>query len=148
MTGRAKCPRCGHAGHDKACRAKGPSRCVTVSDGTATATMCGIRPPCPCAWRTCACGTPVALAAELPPEVLTLPLQGGDVMIVSAERGSAGAPGGLLAVRVLADGFLACRDLAAGEQPAKGEWRGREHAGDCGQLAQSEADPRWLTLSC
>jgi hypothetical protein len=36
-------------------------------------------------------------------------------MIVSVERGSAGAADGLLAVRVLADGFLACRGLADGD---------------------------------
>jgi hypothetical protein len=70
----------------------------------------------------------------------------GKIMIVSVERGSADAAGGLLAVRILVDGFLACRDLAHGEQPVKGEWRGREHTGDCGLLAKSEADPRWLTL--
>jgi hypothetical protein len=109
--------------------------------------ICGARPPCPCAWRTCACGKPVALAAELPPATRALPLQGREVMIVPVERGSAGMPGGLLAVRVLSDGFLACRDLADGEQLAKGEWRGREHTGDCGLLAKPEADPRWLTLS-
>jgi hypothetical protein len=67
-------------------------------------------------------------------------------MIVSVERGSAGAAGGLLAVRELDDGFLACRGLADGEQPAEGEWRGREHTGECGLLARCEADPRWLTL--
>ena len=67
-------------------------------------------------------------------------------MIVSVERASAGAPGGLLAVRVLDNGFLACRSLADGDQPAEGEWRGREHTGECGLLAKCEADPRWLTL--
>ena len=147
MTGRPKCARCGHAEHARACRAKGPSRCVPVPGAAGTAVICGARPPCPCSWRSCACGQPVALACELPPEVRALPLEDGEVMIVSVERGSAGAPGGLLAVRVLADGFLACRSLAAGEQPAEGEWRGREHAGECGLLARSEADTRWLTLT-
>lgn len=67
-------------------------------------------------------------------------------MIVSVERGSAGAADGLLAVRELDDKFLACRSLADGDQPAQGEWRGREHTGECGQLAKCEADQRWLIL--
>lgn len=145
MTARPKCAGCGHAEHPKACRAKGPSGCVPFHDGAFTGMICGARPSCPCSWRTCGCGTPVALAAELPPGQRTLPAE-GEVMIVSVERGSARVPGGLLAVRKLVDGFLACRDLPAGEQPAKDEWRGREHTGDCGRLATCEADPRWLTL--
>lgn len=143
---RRKCGRCGHAEHVGACRAKGPSGCVSVSGTAGTAMICGPRPPCPCAWRTCGCGKPVALAVELDPGVRVLP-QRGTVMIVSVERGSAGKPGGLLAVRLLPDGLLACRTLANGEQPAAGEWRGCEHVGDCGLLAESEARPGWLTLS-
>jgi hypothetical protein len=148
MTARPKCARCGHAEHTAACTGKGPSGCVPVFGDTVTGIICGDKPPCPCAWRTCACKKPVALAVELPPRARALPLEGGEVMFVSVERGSAGAPDGLLAVRVLLDGFLACRNLAPGEEPAPGEWRGREHANDdCRVLAKSEADPRWLTLS-
>jgi hypothetical protein len=145
MTGRPRCARCGHVEHVRACRAKGPSRCVPFSSAAATGMMCGLRPSCPCAWRTCACGKPVALACELSAEARTLPLL-GTVMIVSVERGSARAADGLLAVRELDDGFLACRTLADGEQPLDGQWRGREHTGDCGLLAKCEADERWLIL--
>lgn len=145
MTARAKCGRCGHAEHAKACRCKGPSGCIPFSDGAATGMICGVRPSCPCAWRVCACGTPVALAVELPPAARALPLT-DEVMMVSVERGSAGAADGLLAVRELVGGYLACRGLADGDHPATGEWRGREHAGECGMLAESEGDPRWLTL--
>jgi hypothetical protein len=78
--------------------------------------------------------------------VRTLPFE-GEVMIVSIERGSARDPGGRLAVRALDDEYLACRDLADGEQPGHGEWRGREHTNQqCAKLAISEADPRWITL--
>lgn len=146
MTRLPGCVRCGHAGHVRACRAKGPSRCVPFADGAAAGLVCGVRPPCRCAWRTCGCGQPVALACELPARAQALPLR-AEIMIVSVERGSAGAAEGLLAVRELAGGFLACRDLVPGEQPGAGEWRGREHTGGCGLLAGCEADPRWLTLN-
>jgi hypothetical protein len=139
--------RCGHAEHVKACRARGRSRCVRVETGDGGAAMvCGARPPCPCAWRVCPCGTPVALAAELPADAVALP--SGDVIIVSVERGSAGDGAGRVAVRELASGHLACRDLADGEDPAAGEWRGREHRNeDCKLLARAEADARWITLA-
>jgi hypothetical protein len=78
--------------------------------------------------------------------VRTLPFD-GEVVIVSVERGSAHDPGGRIAVRALDDGYLACRDLAGGEQPGPGEWRGREHTNQqCPKLAASEADPSWITL--
>lgn len=48
-------------------------------------------------------------------------------MIVPVERGSARDPAGLIAVRKLDDGYLACRELASGEPLAAGEWRAREH---------------------
>jgi hypothetical protein len=47
--------------------------------------------------------------------------------MVPFERGPALAAGGLLAVRPLADGWLACRELADGEEPGEGEERRREH---------------------
>ena len=145
---RTKCAHCGHVGHGIACRAKGPSKCVPLVseiDGM-TGFACGVRPPCPCPWRLCQCGAPVALAAQLPRSIGGLPVE-GEVVIVSVERGSAGDPAGRLAVRELAGGYLACRDLAGGEPVDGGEWRGREHLNEaCPLLARAERNPRWLTL--
>lgn len=148
MTARPKCRGCGHADHVKACRARGPSRCQTwASDDGATGFACGSRPPCPCSWRVCPCGFPVALAAELPPAARTLP-DDGEVMIVTLERGSARDPAGCIAVRKLTGGHLACRDLPDGEDPRPGEWRAREHTNAaCKLLATAEADARWLILA-
>jgi hypothetical protein len=68
----------------------------------------------------------VVIAIELPPAVTAAP--DGQVVMVPVARGSAGDPAGRLAVRELEPGgWLACRDLAAGEQPGPGEWRGTEH---------------------
>jgi len=82
---------------------------------------CGrTRVPCPCPFGWChTCGQPVAGAS-------TLPLYDGSPEI-DIERGSANAPDGQWAVWKLADGTLACRKLADGEEPGPGEWRGREH---------------------
>jgi hypothetical protein len=91
--------------------------------------MCGYRPACPCPWRRCGCGLPVVVAVELPTLAVTLP-SADTVMVVPVIRGSANDPAGRLAVWKLADGHLACRDLAGGETPGEGEWRGTEHACD------------------
>jgi hypothetical protein len=71
----------------------------------------------------------------------------GEIMIASVERGTAGDPAGRLAVRQLAGGFLAYRDLADGEEPREGEWRGTEHTNAaCDLLASAEANPEWIKL--
>jgi hypothetical protein len=54
-----------------------------------------------------------------------------DVPVV---RGSAGDPAGRLEVWEEPDGYLFCRELAPGEQPAEGRWRGVEHVGECQPL--------------
>jgi hypothetical protein len=88
----------------------------------------------------------VALAIELPPTVRALPAA-REVMLVSVVRGSAGQLPGRLAVRQLPGGHLACRDLAAGEEPAEDEWRGTEHTNAaCPELAKAESDGRWFTI--
>lgn len=136
---KAKCRGCGfrHQVHAGPCKRRARSRCQTAStsDG-AVMTVCGYRPQCTCAWRECPCGTPVAVAVELPRDAQVIPA--GEVMLVAVVRGTAGDPAGGLAVRELADGHLACRDLAYGEEPAEDEWRGTEHhkdgdpdGGDC-----------------
>jgi hypothetical protein len=147
MTTKQKCSGCVHADHPKVCAARAQSRCQSYqsADGT-TGFVCGYKPGCPCPFRTCKCGALVALAVELPPDVRALPVA-DQVMIVSVQRGSARDPAGRLAVRKLPGGHLACRDLADGEQPADGEWRGREHKNEeCPLLAKAEADARWLTI--
>jgi len=111
MPASVKCPRCGHAAHKRACRAKGPSRCVLTAAGR----TCGYRPPCPCPWQVCSCGLPVAVAH----------LDGTD-LDTAVERGSAGAADGTLAVMLAPDGSLTARELDGGPL-AEGEWRGREH---------------------
>ena len=79
----------------------------------------GDRAPCPCPFGAChTCGAPIAGAS-------LFPLRSASE--IDVDRGSAGAADGQLAVRKLADGTLACRRLAAGEEPGRGEWRGREH---------------------
>ena len=141
-----KCGGCGHAGHPKGCRARAKARSVVAEtpDG-GIMRMCGYRPSCPCSWRTCKCGAPVMLAAELPPASRTLP-PSGEVVVVSIERDPGGETGNL-AVRTLADGYLAVRTLAAGEEPGRGERRATEHTNEaCPLLAKAEADPKWLSL--
>lgn len=129
MSGKPKCGGCDgrHVIHRGPCPARAASSCQRVTFDGGTAIVCGSRPPCPCSWRTCACGQGVAIAIELPPGVTRAP--SGQVVMVPVARGSAGEPAGRLAVRVLeAGGWLACRDLTGiGEQPADGEWRGTEH---------------------
>ena len=87
-----KCPGCGHAAHPKGCRGKASSRCQPVDlGGGGAAMMCGYGPSCPCPHRDCRCGTPVLLAAELPPTARTLPAA-GEVMVVSSSGPHAAAP--------------------------------------------------------
>jgi hypothetical protein len=117
------CPGCGHKFHRDTCIRKGASRCMPVLDpatGRQTGIACSsVRGPCPCPYGACHdCGAPIVGASPLP-------LDSGAPEI-DIDRGSAGA--GALAVRQLADGTLAVRRLAGVEEPAAGEWRGREHA--------------------
>jgi hypothetical protein len=56
-------------------------------------------------------------------------------------RGSAGKPGGRLAVRLLLDGTLGSRELAEGEEPLPGEWRGVEHTCEYEPLNPEPAVP-------
>lgn len=116
MTASARCGGCKHAAHRGGkCRGKGPSGCVPFDAGNGSAGfICGPRPGCPCAWRTCKCGALVA-TAEM-----------GE-WAVPVLRGSANDPAGTLAVRRLLDGTLGCRELADGESPHEKEWRGVEH---------------------
>lgn len=88
--------------------------------------MCGVRPACPCPWRTCACGAQVVVADadDYPDEVETI------------LRGSAGDPAGTLAVRKMPDGSLRARPLPPGEEPAEGEWRAVDHDRSCPKAAQ------------
>jgi len=121
-----RCRSCGHKEHRGRCPRRHPSRCTPHDTGDGIAGMiCGTRQPCPCPWRTCRCGTPVAIAAcaDDPGYVETI------------ERGSAGDPAGTLAVRQLADGTLSARPLRAGAEPAPGEWRAIDHDGRCPQAA-------------
>jgi hypothetical protein len=121
-----RCAHCGHAGHRTRCPAKGPSSCrpLVGDDGEPAGIACyQRRPPCACPWRTCKCGALTAEATALDQPGITVPVL----------RGSAGEPGGLLAVRLLADGTLGCRDLK-GLQPGPGEWRATEHDGPCQEL--------------
>lgn len=121
-----RCGGCPHRAHKGACRAKGRSRCITLydTDGTLMGTACGYRPPCPCGWRTCECGLPVAVG-------WVIGTKDGCLVI---ERGSANDPDGLLAVRVMPDGILGVRGpVEPGAALEAGEWRGREHAGDCAE---------------
>ena len=124
-----RCLGCGdrHIVHGGPCKAKGPVKSVLIpaKDG-GIIRVCGYRPPCPCPWRTCKCGTPLAVAVELPAGTILAPVE-GQVMLVSVRRGSAGDWGGRLAVWKLANGMLGCRDLAGGEEPGEGEYRGCEH---------------------
>lgn len=120
----ARCGGCGHAPHRDTCPRKGPSGCLPLLDATGRKMgfACSrTRGPCPCPWGWChTCGQGIAGAS-------TLPLRDGSPEI-DVDRGSAGAPDGTIAVWKLPDGTLACRRLAPGEQPGRGEWRGREHA--------------------
>ena len=139
---------CGHAAHAKACRARSKGGRCTPMDlgGGGTAIACGYRPACPCAYRTCKCGAGVELAAELPRTARTLPAD-GDVMVVSVERDPAPGRPATLAVRQLADGYLAVRDLPPSGDLDRCERPAAEHTNAaCPLLAKSEADPRWLVL--
>lgn len=124
MTARPKCPSCGHAAHRDGCRATAPSGCVPLVDeaGTQVGMACyrGGRPPCRCPFGWChTCRVPVRGASPLP---------GRDVEI-DLDAGPGALPGGAaLVVRELADGTLACRVLAEGEEPGNGEEPGRAHA--------------------
>jgi hypothetical protein len=122
-----KCGRCRHTEHRGECKRRGPSRCTPLDSGHGlTGFACGARPQCPCPWRVCVCGTPVAIATcEDDPEFFE-----------SVERGTAGRLGGTLAVRQLADGTLMARYLPPGEQPREGEWRGTDHDAACPKAAQ------------
>lgn len=123
MTASSKCRGCDHAPHKGACRAKSPSRCTPLAgaDGRTRGIACGVRLPCPCAWRDCACDAPVAVTRLL----------GTGATVIAVERGSAAAPDGTLAVRRLADGTLGSRLLRPGEEPGEGEWRGRGNEPQC-----------------
>jgi len=120
MTGtpdRPKCPHCKHAAHPKGCRAKAPSGCVPdtgPNGGLIIVCYRDARPPCPCPHQVCKCGLPVLIAH----------LTGTDL---DAAMEPSPAPDGQLAVRQKLDGGLACRELADGDEPVAGEWRGREH---------------------
>jgi hypothetical protein len=124
-----KCPGCAgrHAIHRGPCPARAASRCQPFDVGGSAGFACGWRPPCPCAWRTCACGAAVAIAVELPADARTAPP--GAVVLVPFLRGCQPPEelGARLAVRVLTDGWLACRSLADGEEPGPGEYRRAEH---------------------
>ena len=113
-----RCPRCNHAAHKKACRAKGPSGCQYLydDDGNRTGIVCGARPPCPCPLQVCKCGLPVAVASITGTDLATAVVQG-----------SACDLSGTLAVRKNPDGSLACREISASDELQPGEWRGVEH---------------------
>jgi hypothetical protein len=131
VTGR-RCPGCDHVFHRDQCTRKGPAKGWPVLDpatGRVFGRACGDRPACPCPYGAChTCGAAVLGAS-------TLPLDDGSPEI-DVDPAPDPAPDGLLAVWWLADGTLACRRLAPGEQPWPREWRGREHAH---QLAVKEA---------
>jgi hypothetical protein len=121
-----KCDGCGHAAHRDTCPRKGPSGCMIILNPATGLPMPGFvcyrgqRSPCPCPYGWChTCKRPIVGAS-------TLPLYDGSAEI-DIERGPANAPDGQWAVWKLADGTLACRKLADGEEPGAGEWRGREH---------------------
>jgi hypothetical protein len=137
-----KCPGCDHKHkpHRGACPGKAPSGCQPFAVGDGTGFACGARPPCPCPYRTCGCGLAVQVAAELPELARGIPPGQDEVMIVPVILGSGGDPAGRLAVWDLAGGGLGCRDLAAGEDPGPGEWRGTEH-GPAG--AECPKESRW-----
>lgn len=115
-----RCGGCRHAAHKGKCRGKAPSGCVPFSIGGGTGFICGSRPACPCAWRTCKCGALVATTT-----MTTGTGEWAGAWAVPVLRGSAGT--GTLAVRRAVDGTLTSRELADGENPGPGEWRGDEH---------------------
>jgi hypothetical protein len=117
-----QCACCGHKAHRGRCTRRAHSRCVPLgTDRRPSGFACGARPPCPCPWRTCHCGTPVAIAACAEDAAYE----------ETVERGSAGHPDGTLAVRRLADGTLSARPLAVGSEIATGEWRAIDHDSRC-----------------
>jgi hypothetical protein len=125
-----KCRGCDgrHIVHAGPCKALAAQRGATIAlEGGGVARVCGYRPPCPCAWRDCSCGATVAIAALLPDDAVAVP--DGEVVLVPFLRGTAGPddPAGRLAVRRVADGYLACRELADGDQLRPGEVRRTEH---------------------
>jgi hypothetical protein len=115
------CPGCGHRLHRDQCGRKAAAGCTPLLDpaGKPFGMACGDKAPCPCPYGWChRCRTPVVGAAQFPLDDEGLPE-------IDIDRGSSGD--GHWAVRQLADGRLAARRLGAGQQPAEGEWRGREH---------------------
>ena len=131
-----KCDGCGHAAHRDQCRGKGPASCLVLLDpvtGERSGIVCArTRVPCPCPFGTChTCGAPVAGASPFPL---------GSVPEVDIDRGSAGAADGTWAVRKLADGTLGCRPLGDGEEPGRGEWRGRAHVHQLAAVAAPGED--------
>ena len=116
-----RCGGCPHAAHRGACMRLGPSRCTPIETGGGTGFMCGRRPSCPCPRRTCSCGA----------EVVVAECDDDPQSYESVERGSAGRPGGTLAVRRRPDATLAARYLPLGEDPRPGEWRGTDHDASC-----------------
>lgn len=124
-----KCRGCGwqHAPHRGPCPCKAPSGCVPFATEDAMGFVCyrGQRPGCLCPYRQCSCGATVALALLLPASAKGAPA--GEVVMVPYERDPARDAAGLLAVRKMADGWLACRELAPGEEPGEGEERRCEH---------------------
>lgn len=122
-----RCGSCRHVAHRGPCRRRGPSGCVPLGTGDGmTGFACGVRPQCPCSWRTCRCGAEVAVAtcADDPDSEETI------------VRGSAGKPGGTLGVRKLPDGTLLARYLRPDEEPGPGEWRATDHDIVCPQAAR------------
>lgn len=125
-----RCPGCGHASHRDECGAKGPAKCVALLDavtGRPVGTACSsVREPCPCPLGRChTCGALISGARPLPLGDLELDVDG-----------TGAHPGGTLAVWTLADGTLAARPLAAGEDPGPGEYRGRAHVHQLAEAAE------------
>ena len=80
----------------------------------------GPRDQCPCPFETCPCGAPVAVAELVPAP--------GPGAYLPVARGSYGT-GGLEVWSYR--GCMYVRELADGEQPREGRWRGASHEPDC-----------------
>lgn len=129
-----RCGGCDHAAHRGACRAKGPSKCVPLTDneGRAIGTSCwAVRQACPCSWRTCKCGASVSVAVLATDPRVEVPIV----------RGSAHAAAGRLEAWLGAGGQLLCRDLADGEPVREGRIRGTEHTGACQPFGPGDPVP-------